>query len=64
MKEMHQIVHEGLEDVLDYLFESSSSSSSDLKENTTLHHKTNGVEGNLIFETYHPLILFQSHKQG
>jgi len=43
IKEMHQIIHEGLEDVLDNLLASESSFETQL--NTTLHHKTNGLEG-------------------
>ena len=46
MKEMHQIVHEGLEDVLDHLIEAESSP--DPRQNTSLHHKTNGIEGNRL----------------
>ena len=52
MKEMHQIVHEGLEDVLDQLFEADRGPRQENRvKNKTVHHTSNGVEG----KTFMPL---------
>ena len=46
MKEMHQIVHEGLDDVLDQIFEAVSQSKPEKTiKNTTEHHTTTGIRG-------------------
>ena len=43
MHEMHQIIHEGLDDVLEHILKSEPGH--EPRINTTLHHKTNGTEG-------------------
>jgi hypothetical protein len=48
MKEMHQIVHEGLEDVAEFLLaEIEPGTSRELTQrlNRTLHHTAKGIEG-------------------
>ena len=46
MKETHQIVHEGLDDVLDQIFEAVSQSKPEKTiKNTTEHHTTTGIRG-------------------